>query len=185
MRSRIGELTVTAQAADIVAVMTLPARRPALPVQELHRHHRGRLAGPRAALRRRLSSAVAEAERAHPRQGRDRRGDAGALDHRGLSRRRLVRARDLRSLRHRCSPAIPTCGASSPTTASRVIRCARIFRSPASSRCATTTSRSAWSTSRCGWPRNSAISISCRPGKAPTTCCRATRRRSGGGKGVT
>ena len=43
------------------------------------------------------------------------------------------------------------------------IRCARTSRSPASSRCATTTSRSAWSTSRCGSRRNSAISISSRP----------------------
>ena len=32
---------------------------------------------------------------------------------------------------------------------------------------------------RSGWRRNSAISISCRRGKAPTTCCRATRRRRG------
>src|SRR5262249_19950413 len=48
--------------------------------------------------------------------------------------------------------------------------------SPASSRCAGTTSRSASSTTRCGSPRSSAISTSCRPGKAPTTCCRATKR---------
>ena len=46
------------------------------------------------------------------------------------------------------SPTIRTCAASSPTTASRGIRCARTSRSPAMSRCATTTSRSASSTSR-------------------------------------
>ena len=40
--------------------------------------------------------------------------------------------------------AIPICGGSSPITASRVIPCARIFRSPASSRCVTTMSRSVW-----------------------------------------
>src|ERR1700730_7407051 len=79
----------------------LSARRWPLPILESDRHHRGRLAGPRAALRRGLSPVVAETERAHPRQGRDRRDDAGALDHRGVCRRRLVRARDLRSLRHR------------------------------------------------------------------------------------
>ncbi len=37
---------------------------------------------------------------AHPRQGDDRRGYAGAVGDRRLSRRRLVRARGLRSLRH-------------------------------------------------------------------------------------
>ena len=42
-----------------------------------------------------------------------------------------------------CFPAIRTCAACSPTTASRAIRCARTFRSPASSRCATTTRPSA------------------------------------------
>ena len=47
-----------------------------------------------------------------------------------------------------CSPAIPTCAASSPTTVSSDIRSARIFRSPAMSRCATTRSKSASSTSR-------------------------------------
>src|SRR5450759_106946 len=77
-----------------------------------------------------------------------------------------------------CLPVTRTCGASSPTTASRAIRCARIFRSPDLSRCATTTSRSASSTTRSGWRRNSGRSISCRRGKAPITCCRATRRRS-------
>src|SRR5450756_595183 len=77
-----------------------------------------------------------------------------------------------------CLPVTRTCGASSPTTASRAIRCARIFRSPDLSRCATTTSRSASSTTRSGWRRNSGRSISCRRGKAPITCCRATRRRN-------
>ena len=47
-----------------------------------------------------------------------------------------------------CSRATRICAASSPTTASRAIRCARTSRSPASSRSATTTSRSGWSTSR-------------------------------------
>src|SRR5262249_2621481 len=76
-----------------------PARRSALPVLEHHRRHGGRLAVARAALRRRLSPAVAQAERSHLHQGRDRREHAGAVDHRSVSRRRLVRARDLRSLR--------------------------------------------------------------------------------------
>ena len=58
------------------------------------------------------------------------------------------------------------------------IRCGRIFRSPASSRCATTTSSSASSTSRWSCSRSSAISTFCRLGKARTTCCRGTRRRS-------
>src|SRR5580704_2090922 len=79
----------------------VPARRQRLPVLESDRHYRGRLAEPRTAFRRGLSSSLAEAECPRPRQGRDRRGDAGALDHRSLCRRRLVRARDLRSLRHR------------------------------------------------------------------------------------
>ena len=65
------------------------------------------------------------------------------------------------------------------------IRCARTFRSPALSKCVTTTNSSAWSTRRCGSLRNSATSIFSRPGKAPNTCCRATRRRrqgTGGGQ---
>ena len=33
------------------------------------------------------------------------------------------------------------------------------------------------------WRRNSATSISCRPGKAPTTCCPATRRQRPKGRG--
>ena len=33
------------------------------------------------------------------------------------------------------------------------------------------------------WHRNSAISISSRPGKARTTCCRATRRQRPKGRG--
>src|SRR5262249_17412007 len=65
-------------------------------------------------------------------------------------------------------------------TDSKAIRCARIFRSPGSSSCATTTSRSAWCTSRCGWRRNSATSISSRRGKVRATCCRATRRPATG-----
>ncbi len=40
-------------------------------------------------------------------KSRDRRGDAGALDHRGVSRRRLVRARDSTISTASCSPAIP------------------------------------------------------------------------------
>ena len=42
----------------------------------------------------------------------------------------------------------PDLRASSPTTASRAIRCARTSLSPATSRCATTMRRSAWSMSR-------------------------------------
>jgi hypothetical protein len=57
-----------------------------------------------------------------------------------------------------CFPAIRTCAGSSPTTVSTVIRCARISRSPASSRFATTTARSGWSTSRSSSPRSSATS---------------------------
>src|SRR6516225_9186514 len=76
-----------------------------------------------------------------------------------------------------CSQAIPTCAGCSPITASRVIRCARIFRSPALSRCAGTTSRSGWCTTRCSSLRSSAISISSLPGRGPSTSCRATRRR--------
>ena len=91
--------------------------------------------------------------------------------------RRLVRARDLRPLRRAVHRPSRHAAASSPTTASRAIRCARTSRSPASSRCATTTSRSAWSTTRCGSRRNSAISISCRRGRARTTS--AARRREG------
>ena len=60
------------------------------------------------------------------------------------------------------------------------IRCARIFHSPGSSSCATTTSRSASCTNRCGFRRNSATSISFRRGKVRATCCRATRRRATG-----
>ena len=70
-----------------------------------------------------------------------------------------------------CSRIIPICAASSPITVSPAIRCARIFRSPAMSRCATTTSRNASSMSRFGWSRNSAISISSRPGRARPTSC--------------
>ena len=176
-----GELTITATAARHRQGRDLPARRRALPVLQLHRHHRGRLAGARAALRRRLSSAVADPEPAHPGQDRGRRGHAACPRSStcfpaptGSSARPTISTAC-------CSPAIPTCGASSPTTASRAIRCARISRSPASSRCATTTSRSAWSTTRCGSPRNSAISISCRRGRARATCrCPATRRRRAG-----
>ena len=94
-----GELTMFAKAADIVKVATFLRDDRGLPVHLHHRHHRDRLAGPRAALRRRLSFPVAAAEPAHPSQGDDRRDDAGALDHRRVPRRRLVRARDLRSLR--------------------------------------------------------------------------------------
>ena len=46
------------------------------------------------------------------------------------------------------SPVIPTCEGSSPTTGSKGIRSARTFRSPVSSRCATTASRNASSTRR-------------------------------------
>ena len=50
------------------------------------------------------------------------------------------------------------------------------FPLPDSSKCAGTTSRSASSTAPCNWPRNSAISISCRRGKGRTIRCPATRR---------
>ena len=46
-------------------------------------------------------------ERPYPREGEDRRGDAGADRDRRLPRRRLVRARDLRSLRRAVRPATP------------------------------------------------------------------------------
>src|SRR4029079_1578271 len=82
-----------------------------------------------------------------------------------------------------CSPVIPICGGFSPITASKVIPCARASRSPALARCATTTSRSASSTTRLHWRRNSAASISSRPGKARTTSCRAMRRRRPKGRG--
>src|SRR5262249_32748455 len=62
-------------------------------------------------------------------------------------------------------------------TALRGTRCARTFHSPGLSRCAGTTSRSGLFTTRCGSPRSSAISISCHPGRGPSTSCRATRRR--------
>src|SRR5215469_5830383 len=61
--------------------------------------------------------------------------------------------------------------------ASKATRCARTSRSPASSRCVTTTSRSVWSTTRCAWRKSSAISISSRRGKGPTTRCPAMRKR--------
>jgi hypothetical protein len=48
----------------------------------LHRHLRRGLSGARAALRCGLPPAVADPERAHPREGRDRRAHARALDHR-------------------------------------------------------------------------------------------------------
>ena len=38
---------------------------------------------------------------------------------------------------------------------------------------------SAWSTTRCGWRRNSAISISSPPGKAPTTCLPGDEKAKG------
>src|SRR4249919_48729 len=82
-----------------------------------------------------------------------------------------------------CSPVIQTCGGFSLIMASKVIHCARTFRSPASSRYATTTSRNAWSTTRSRWHRNSAVSTSSRPGKARTTCCRAMKRRRPRGRG--
>ena len=117
----------------------------------LHRRHGGRLA-------RRANSASTSSitccRRSRTARIRvkiaDRRGRRRCLDHRRLPGRRLVRARDLRPLRHAVHRPSRTCAGSSPTTASRAIRCARISRSPASSRCATTTSRSASSTSRCG-----------------------------------
>ena len=56
--------------------------------------------------------------------------------------------------------------------------CARTFRSPASSRCVTTTRRSGCSTSPSASTRNSANSISSRHGKARTIRCRAMRRLS-------
>jgi hypothetical protein len=46
----------------------------------------------------------------------------------GLPRRRLVRARGLRHVRHPVHRPSRTCAASSPTTASRGIRCARTSR---------------------------------------------------------
>ena len=98
MRSRSIELTITCDGRQHRRGRDVPARRPALPVCQLHRHDGGRLARAREALRRRLPSAVADPEHAHPRQARPAR-PPGALDHRRVSRRRLVRARDLRSLR--------------------------------------------------------------------------------------
>jgi NADH-quinone oxidoreductase subunit C len=57
-------------------------------------------------------------------------------------------------------------------------RCARIFRSPASSRCVTTTRRSGCSMNPSVSIRNSANSIFSRHGKAPIIrCCPAMRRR--------
>ena len=85
---------------DIVAVLTAASRRSGAAVRLLHRSLRRRLAGAREALRRRLSPAQPAQEPPHPHQGRDRRGHAGALDQRRLSRRDLVRARGLRLLRH-------------------------------------------------------------------------------------
>ena len=173
-----GELTITAQGRRHRQGRDLPARRSALPVRQLHRRDGGRLAGAREALRRRLSLPLAVPEHAHPREDRDRRGDAGAVDHRRVSRRRLVRARDLRSLRrdvHRPSRHAPPAhrlrlrgpSAAQGLPAHRLCRGALRRRAEARA-----------STSRCGSRRNSAISISSRRGKARTTCCPATRRPS-------
>ena len=79
----------------------LPARRPEVPVQAADRHLRRRLAGAREALRRRLQSAQPQAQPAPPREGRDRRDDAGAVGRLGVQLGRLVRARGLGSVRHR------------------------------------------------------------------------------------
>ena len=71
-------------------------------VQDPGRYLRRGLAAARKALRRRLSSAVADQECAHPRQGAGGRGrerSPSVVAH--LSRRRLVRARNLRHVWHR------------------------------------------------------------------------------------
>ncbi len=81
-------------------------------------------------------------------KGADGRGRAGALDHRRLSGRPTGTSARPTTSTACCSPAIRTCAACSPTTVLTAIRCARTFRSPASSRCVTTTRSSAWSTSR-------------------------------------
>ena len=74
-----------AHARDIVKLITFLRDKSALPVHLHHRHHGGRLAEPRATLRRGLSSAVAQAEPAHPGQGGNRRGDTSPLDYRRVS----------------------------------------------------------------------------------------------------
>ena len=94
-----GQLTVTVEAVEDRRCRQIPARRSRLPLRQLHRRHRGGLSRPRKALRRGLSSAVADAERTHPAARGSLRDHAGAVDHRGVSRRRLVRARVLRPLR--------------------------------------------------------------------------------------
>ena len=139
---------------------------------------RGRLSGARRAVRGGLSSALGHEEPSPARPRLDRRGATGADRDRRLSGRRLARARDVRHVRRASSPAIRTCAASSPITASAAFRSARISRSPAMSSCVIPRRRSASSTSRSASPRISAPSISCAPGRAPNISCPATRRRS-------
>ena len=95
-----GELTVTAQRAPTSCkVTTLPARRRALPVLELHRRHRGRLA--RRASGASTSSIICSRPSRTGASGSRSRSTrtSRCLHHRRLSGRRLVRARDLRPLR--------------------------------------------------------------------------------------
>jgi hypothetical protein len=55
-----GELTLQAEAGEIIRVLTHLRDDPALPVPQHHRHLRRRLSGSAEALRRGLSPAVAE-----------------------------------------------------------------------------------------------------------------------------
>ena len=171
------QLTVDVKVERIVDIVRYLQGRPGLPLRQPDRCDGGRLSRPREAVRRRLSSAVADAECAHPPARRGRRDHAGAVDHRRVSRLRLVRARDLRPLRRDLCRTSGHAAAVDRLRFRRPSRCARISRSPASSRCATTTRKSGWCTSRSGSTRNSGNSTSCRPGKAPTIRCRATKKR--------
>ena len=74
-------------------------------------------------------------------QVRDGRRHAGAERRRACSRPPTGTSGRPTTCTASCSRAIRICAASSPTTASRAIRCARTSRSPATSRCATTTTQ--------------------------------------------
>src|SRR5579885_603568 len=77
----------------------LPARRPEMPVLGAGGYLRRRSSRPGGAVRCRLQPPEHPQQPAHPAQARDRRGEAGSDRDRDLQVRRLVRARDLGSLR--------------------------------------------------------------------------------------
>ncbi len=124
------------------------------------------------ALRRRLSPASPRQNGPHPRQGDDRRGYAGALDHRGLPGADWFEreAYDLYGVLFSGHPDLRRL-LTDYGFEGHPLR--KDFRSPASSRSATTTRQQArrlraGSKLQAGIPQ---LSISSRRGKAPTTCC--------------